>query len=280
MTTIDKKAMLVKLNISQWTARKHEKAVDKVVAKEYNADESAGRYNKSLINKDALKGIQRVANDARTYHYSRTLPWKDDGFRVLPSAIFFDYSQKMREFEDLFQLELQEFLNNYVLYINQAQIRLGSLFDQSNYPTCRDLTRKFNFETDITPFPTASDFRVDLNSAEVDRIKQSIEKNVDRAINDAQNDLYNRIAVAVGNMAERLADKDAIFRDSLVGNLRELVGLIPKLTLKDDLKLQDILNDIDAKLCDVDPQDLRDDKDLRTEKAKQAQDILDNLGFI
>jgi len=280
MTTIDKKAMLVKLNISQWTARKHEKAVDKVVAKEYNADESAGRYNKSLINKDALKGIQRVANDARTYHYSRTLPWKDDGFRVLPSAIFFDYSQKMREFEDLFQLELQEFLNNYVLYINQAQIRLGSLFDQSNYPTCRDLTRKFNFETDITPFPTASDFRVDLNSAEVDRIKQSIEKNVDRAINDAQNDLYNRIAVAVGNMAERLADKDAIFRDSLVGNLRELVGLIPKLTLKDDLKLQDILNDIDAKLCDVEPQDLRDDKDLRTEKAKQAQDILDNLGFI
>lgn len=280
MTTIDKKAMLVKLNISQWTARKHEKAVDKIVAKEYNADESAGRYNKSLINKDALKGIQRVANDARTYHYSRTLPWKDDGFRVLPSAIFFDYSQKMREFEDLFQLELQEFLNNYVLYINQAQIRLGSLFDQSNYPTCRDLTRKFNFETDITPFPTASDFRVDLNSAEVDRIKQSIEKNVDRAINDAQNDLYNRIAVAVGNMAERLADKDAIFRDSLVGNLRELVGLIPKLTLKDDLKLQDILNDIDAKLCDVEPQDLRDDKDLRTEKAKQAQDILDNLGFI
>jgi len=280
MTTIDKKAMLVKLNISQWTARKHEKAVDKVVAKEYNADESAGRYNKSLINKDALKGIQRVANDARTYHYSRTLPWKDDGFRVLPSAIFFDYSQKMREFEDLFQLELQEFLNNYVLYINQAQIRLGSLFDQSNYPTCRDLTRKFNFETDITPFPTASDFRVDLNSAEVDRIKQSIEKNVDRAINDAQNDLYNRIAVAVGNMAERLADKDAIFRDSLVGNLRELVELIPKLTLKDDLKLQDILNDIDAKLCDVEPQDLRDDKDLRTEKAKQAQDILDNLGFI
>jgi len=280
MTTIDKKAMLIKLNISQWTARKHEKAVDKVVAKEYNADESAGRYNKSLINKDALKGIQRVANDARTYHYSRTLPWKDDGFRVLPSAIFFDYSQKMREFEDLFQLELQEFLNNYVLYINQAQIRLGSLFDQSNYPTCRDLTRKFNFETDITPFPTASDFRVDLNSAEVDRIKQSIEKNVDRAINDAQNDLYNRIAVAVGNMAERLADKDAIFRDSLVGNLRELVELIPKLTLKDDLKLQDILNDIDAKLCDVEPQDLRDDKDLRTEKAKQAQDILDNLGFI
>lgn len=105
---LSEKAMLVKLSISQWTARKYDRKVSHEVNSQYGANADAGRYNKVLIAQEAIKKITKVANEARTFHYYQTLSWSDEGYRMLPAANFMDYSTKMREFRSKFETVVNE----------------------------------------------------------------------------------------------------------------------------------------------------------------------------
>jgi hypothetical protein len=136
------------------------------------------------------------------------------------------------------------------------------------------------------------DFRVDLGDDEVKRIRAEIEHDVKEATQVAMNDLWERLYQAVSHMAERLdgtakyrgikskraKTKDKRFRDSLVENLVDLVALIPKLNLTDDPKLEDIRRRIEKELTKFDPEDLREDKALRSKAKRSAEDILNAMG--
>ena len=89
MTTnnvLSTRAMLSGLTIRQWTARKLDKRVTAEVAATHGTDSHVGRYNKSLVAKESLAAIVAAANAARALHYARTLPWLDDGARILPAG--------------------------------------------------------------------------------------------------------------------------------------------------------------------------------------------------
>ena len=81
---ITEKAMLASLHIRQWAARKHDKAVSREVNTHYGSQADAGRFNKVLATKEALKEIQTVVSAARGFHLEQTLPWGERGERLLP----------------------------------------------------------------------------------------------------------------------------------------------------------------------------------------------------
>jgi hypothetical protein len=277
MKNINEKAMLVRLSISSWGARKFDRQATGTVETTYNAPD-AGRFNKLLISSDAIKAVSKTANAARTWHYENTLPWSDEGSRLLPSANFLKYSEKMRELKADFDAAVRLFVDRYHSLIQDAQHRLGQLFNLNDYPT--DIERKFNFEFNLSPMPVAADFRVNLQAEELEKIRADIEARADRSVQEAHADLYRRLTDTVKHMADKLADSDAIFRDSLIGNVCELCDLIPRLNVVEDEKLEEIRQTVFAKLCQIDPQTLRDEPDTRKETAKAATDILDALGSI
>ncbi|MDA3813714.1 MAG: hypothetical protein PF570_05610, partial [Candidatus Cloacimonetes bacterium] len=110
--SLNDKAMLVYLNISIWTARKYDKKISTEVENKYGADE-AGRYNKILIAKKNLSNIQKIISSARAFHYENTLPWSDNGGRLLPSANYFGYVKAIQCFKDDFEREVINFLRVY-----------------------------------------------------------------------------------------------------------------------------------------------------------------------
>ena len=65
MTNIQKSAVLVRLNISQWGGEKTDKAVSDEVATTKNAKDGAGRYVKKLIVGSQLKEISTLVGKAR-----------------------------------------------------------------------------------------------------------------------------------------------------------------------------------------------------------------------
>lgn len=272
-----KKAMLCRLSISQWTAKKHDKAVSAHVAAEYNADKAAGRYNKALIAKDAIDAVAKVANEARAYHYENTLPWKDDGSRILPAANFQRYSEGLRELRSRFDVAVSDFVSNYPGYIDDARARLNGLFKEEDYPKAWAIREKYSFEVEIDPLPTAPDFRVDLNAAEVDAIRQNVENRLNAGAETARRDLWSRLFDVVSKAAERLSDPGAIFRDSLIENARALVALLPALNLSNDSDLEAARGRVSAALCGYQPQNLRDDKEARKDTAAECNKILEDF---
>jgi hypothetical protein len=88
---ITERAMLAAVHISIWTAIKHDRKVSRDVADQNGAHQGAGRYNKQLLRgADKLDELRTLAGQIRQYFYKITLPWSDEGFRLLPSNFYFD----------------------------------------------------------------------------------------------------------------------------------------------------------------------------------------------
>ena len=274
--SLTEKTMLVYLNISAWTARKYDQRVSKEIEDKYNS-EDAGRYNKLLIARDSIKNIQRIVSEARTFHYENTLPWLDNGGRLLPAANYFDYVNAIQKFQDLYEKEVENFIRAYPALKSEAQHRLNSMFNEEDYPDILTLSTKYSFSTQVSPVPVADDFRVTLNEEEVEFIKTSIEKQVQESTESAMHDLWMRLFKVVQHMAERLSKEDNKFKNSLVNNINELCDLLPKLNITNDSELQTSVAEIKVKLTAYDPQTLRDNEDARNETAIEAQRILNKM---
>ena len=275
---IQSRAMLARLSISQWSGRKHDKTVTAHVQADYGASADAGRYNKLLVAADALKRVQSAGNAARITHYRFTLPWRDDGARILPSAAYLDYTSELRKCETDFWRAVDDLVAAYPALVDAARARLNGMFNEADYPAPSELRARYTWATGIDPMPDADDFRVGLSDDEVSRIRQDITDRTQAAVSQAMRDAWDRLYTAVSHMAGRLSDSDAVFRDSLIGNVRDSCALLPKLNLTDDPELERMRQAVESRLAGADPQDLRDDQRHRADVAQQARDIQAAMG--
>lgn len=273
---LQNKAMLANLTVRAWSARKRDKDVSKEVEKNHQAND-AGNFNKLLIDAKALKPIVALTSTLRNTHYMMTLPWGDNGDRLLPAKMYLDYVSKMRGLRDQFNVAVNDFCNNYPTYRQEARKRLGTLYNPEDYPDASIIRLKFSAGLSFLPVPEAKDFRVDLDAEEVAEIRKDIEAQVAKQQEAAVRDLWSRLREAVQHIYERLSDPKAVFRDSLIENAQTLVSLAAKLNINDDEILDRACTDIEHRLCAVPPQRLRDDAALRDTVARSANDILKSL---
>lgn len=273
-TNLNEKAMLVRLSVSQWTAKKYDKKVSSEVIQNNNATSKAGRFNKSLIAQEEINKINAIQQQARLYHYAVTLPWNDEGSRILPSVLYMEYSKKMREFRSEFEGIVSEFIGKYPELKEQAKTNLGNMFNEMDYPSVEKIKGKFAFGIDVYPMPIASDFRVELQADEVESIRKDIETKTKTILENSTKDLYNRLYKVVSHLADKLSVTDAIFRNSIISNICDLCNLLPALNITNDPKLEEIRKKIEERICDKNPDDFREDKEIRETTAKEASDIL------
>jgi hypothetical protein len=266
--------MLVRLSISQWSARKFDRKVTKKAVSEFNAKDTAGRFNKVLMTSPSLEKIQKLSAETRRDHYELTLPWFDDGSRILPSKMFFDYTQKIAKHRECFQEYVKEFIVDYPSLIESAKNFLGDMFSEDEYPDAKIIASKFDFDTFVFPIPSKYDFRVESLNGDLDKIKRDIESRVNNQVKEAAKDLWNRLYDAINTFVERLSDNNAVFRDSLIGNIQDLTGIIGKLNITNDENLTSVVDEIVNTLCGYSPESLRKIPSLRQSAADTGRKIL------
>src|SRR5215470_247730 len=123
--SLSSRAMLCSLSISMWSARKHDPDASEEIAVRHGAHADAGRYHKVLLPKEALAEIQKIVSEARQEHYFMTLPWDDDGYRVLPAAAYMDHVEKMRTLAKRFEAAVDILSREFLTLIEQAKTKLG-----------------------------------------------------------------------------------------------------------------------------------------------------------
>jgi len=272
---LQESALIVTLSVSQWTARRLDKKVTDKVNKQHHASKDAGRYNKLLVSKDRMDAIQKIVGSIRTYHYKQTLCWGDNNERLLTTENFFDYSSQMQKFQSDFEKEVAEFLKNYDKVITEAKRRLKRMFNKSDYPSKSEIQEKFGFDYKFFPVPD-SDLRVKLSKADVSKLQKKLEQEINSRISEAVKDIWERVREQLSKMKEKLKDKEAIFRDSLFENLKELIALIPKLNVTKDVNIARVCNEMAALVAD--PDDVRNNPSVRSDKAKEVDAVMKKFG--
>ena len=282
LNNIGDRAMLVGLQIKQFSPSKTDKQLNQELVAKHGQASDMTRVSRSLIGKEHLDALKSKAGAIRAEHYRRTLPWDADGSQILTQAGYAGYQEFIRTAKDEWDGLVQDFLDKWPDIVKDARAKLNGLFVESDYPSVNVLREKFGIRSTIRPVPTGDDFRVTLSENEVSAIRASIESDLADTVKTAMQSVWSQMRDVVSKMVERLkaynpqSPKDAPFRDSLVQNIRDLLDILPSLNLTDDPNVAQFAADM-GDLVKFDADELRDNAWKRDDTARRAQTILDNM---
>ncbi len=279
MTDLSERAMLASLTVKQWSGRKTDKKISKKVTEDHKAERNAGRWNKQLLTCGALENFKTVADQCRGVHYRYTLPWLWSGAQILPVKVFPDYNNEMTQLVMQAEEYVEDFIKVYPDAIKNAEKRLGDMFDINDYPDVTTLKSKFGIDREIMPIPTGADWRIELADTERQELATNTVEQLKKAEAKAMEELWHRAYHVVNHVVDRLDKPETIFRDSLIGNISEMVDLMGKLNIADDPKMEQIKQEMELRLAAQDPQAIRDDSKERTKVHKAAADILNRMPY-
>ena len=293
--SIASSAMLVELSISAWTARKLDKKVSTQVDLDKNTKTRVGNYNKNLLaGTGFLDTIQKYASSARNWHLTQTLPWSDNGLRLLPMSNFLAYKENLATLEKNYAALVDKFVVAYPNLVSAAAFQLGDLFDREEYPDVEKVARKFKFGVNYMPVPMAGDFRIDINEEAKSEIVASCEKAYADRLNNAMKDAWDRLHKVLLRMSDRLGldvvDSDVpeshgqvmkprVFKDTMLEEATELVDLLSHFNVAKDPMMEEARMDLARAIQHHDSTDLRQNMLAREAVKAKVDAILNKFSF-
>lgn len=278
-------AMLCEFTSSVWTARiLDRKESGKVVNGAGAKSKDAARVNKNLMcGRTELAEIAQLVTEARNYVYDNTLPWSDNGQRLLIGARFVNFDAKMEAYKMQFNMKVKEFLALYGTLITAQAMSLGDMFNRSDFPLASEIEHKFALSCEYAPVPTAGDLRVDVGNQAQDELRAKMDKLADKRVKQAMDDVNERFVAHLRRMADRLVtDTEAKtgepvnrrFTETLVSSAFELCDLVADYNLSGDPLLALARKTLEEALAGVTVETLRTDVGKRDDVRKTVTSIL------
>jgi len=275
------RAVLMRMSAGVPGKSRKDRKLSESVKSEHGLGQKSGAWVKTRFPDWALEPIEKVVNKAREYHAAVTLPF-DAGIGILPAPLIMEYGDRMRQFAGEFRnLVDSHFKAKYPEMIEWAKQEHNGTFDASDYPEIDEVMESFYFKTEPLPVPDAAHFEGTVKSLlGVD--SEGITMRVADAMQEAQRELMRRLIEPVKAMAVKLSEapkegKDCpVFRDTLIGNVKAIAELAPKLNIAGDAKIDAFVTEI-KHLARLDPDALRREPILRNNVAHESAAVLKKL---
>jgi len=270
-------AILVQLSTHGWTGKKKDKQLSTDTCVRQNADKDVIEAIINLVPPGVLKPIDVARGRAYRKHVELTLPYLDNGLRIIASDMFMDYREKMKP-SLAFHRKMVDGLDTVwpELIANKGK-RLGNLANKYRLPTLAEVKSRFYITYDIMAVPECTDFRFNVSDEEIAEIQTKAAETHNAAMKKAMTEVWMRLAELVGNVASTMSEKDKKFHDSLITKLKDLCAVLPKYNLTGDVDLENIRKEVSTKLANLDPEDLREIPNKRKQAAKDAEDVMSKI---
>jgi hypothetical protein len=217
MISIATAAMLGSINISVWEARKQDKkTADEVTQAKGARSKRAATVHKHLFSEcPALEAIKSLRGEVRQWFNTQTLPWDDNGRRLITTAQYLNVMGQAAKYEQRFNDLIQVFLRTYSTEISKQAFEMGALFDRAEYPPESEVAAKFRFSFAIEPVPESGDFRVDIANEAAQELREQYDKAMQARVATAVADAWDRVKTQVEWVRDRMAavlehDPDAV----------------------------------------------------------------------
>lgn len=271
---IFEKGCLVQLSISVWGGSAK---INEEIAKEALGSEWA-KARKLLVDREALKPVEKIRNSARQYLREKSLPFPIDGVMFIPFESVEKVDEKLKDLAWDFSLAVDSFQAGYENAVEVAKTVLGSLFDENDYP--QEIRRKFNFNWRF--FLMEAPGKNSLLSPElVAREQEKFLETMKEARELAVEALRVEFGQLVKNACEKLAPakegEKKIFRNSLVRNFGEFFETFKERNCFGDEELERLVEEARKVISGVEAEDLRQDEGLKQTIARGMGKIGEEL---
>lgn len=280
MSMIQSRALLANCSVKRWNPRVLDRKVTQQVKTQHGAADDSGDFRKALVEKAAIKALNTSGGKIRALHYSLTLPWDDEGARLLPSKTYQRYQDEMRilRYED--ERLRNDFVAIYPQLLAAAPGRLGTMFDPDDFPDVAELPSKFEVKLSFVPVPDAKDFRADVADEAAKDIREQIVAEQDAKFQGAMRDCFKRVESVVSRISSTLSKEEPRIFETLITNAQDIVKAMTELNISDDPKLNEFCESLDAML----PRNtaiLKADPELRKQIANDADALLAKMtGYV
>jgi len=247
-----------------------------------------GKFLKSKISKEHVDAIQANMSEFRTkVLYKLTTPWDHKGEYLLPVCFYKETMNLEREYSQKHESLVINFLNNWESYKVEAKQKLNGLFNPADYPSLEKVTKKFKWSINFQPVPASGNFKIELAEQETNELISKLAANNDQAVKNAMASVWQRVFDAVKSLSEKMketrtdktgSDVSPIFRNSIIENIKELIDILPGLNITNDPALIQAAADLLRDIANINPDVLRENKELRKETADKADTILNKIG--
>jgi hypothetical protein len=250
-------------------------------ARAFHADRELLTASKLILDtkNPAYRAVAAVRSEASGYWRTVTLPFPEAGIRLLPQNSLGLFATTMQAYRERLQEAAHELASQYDTMKSEAQRRLGTLFNASDYPTTLD--GLFDLEVTypaIEPPGYLMARHPDVYQAEQARVRKRFESAVELAEQAFATELQRLTA----HLAERLTGlhdgQPKVFRDSAVENLREFFERFRRLNIRSSPELDMLLEEAQQVITGIEPQQLRDSVRLRQMVARDFGQIQASVG--
>ena len=278
---------LVTLRTARWHGKIKDRQASKNAAKAVGAADEAYESHKFLLAgaDERLKKVHKCIDAARTAHYAMTLPWsvvginetgKRAGPRLLPNTLFMEYTAAVANAQAETEAALTEFETHYATDLQNAAKKLGSAFNQGEYPPVASIREHFGLHFDFVPIPKGQDFD-GLQGQQAQKLAEALNKRTRTMLENAMADAWKRLYETVDHAYDRLENSDKLFHYTLVDKLKEQSSMLKHLNATGDQRIEDIRNRVEKELACYDVKDIRKDDALRKQLAKSAGEIVSQM---
>lgn len=225
---ITRDAVIVRLSIGRYGGRVKSSRLSREAAELHGAEATAIDSAIRTLSKEDHAAIDHVVNEARGWWWSLTLPWEEDGRRLCPTTNYQKLVTRLSELKDKFHDEVVKLVDKHASIEAAARKRLGNLIDEAKFPTAQELQERYYWSVTEDVITNLRDVRLShVNGEQLKRIIEEREARVQQTIVEAQADVALRLAEVLERIVEKFGEDDPTFRDSLIGNVRDAVEVLP-----------------------------------------------------
>ena len=247
------------------------------------AAHKAVRVNKSLLPEcKQLAKIAAKSVDIRRFVERNSLPWSALGQRIMSTQGqgFLTFTAELNKRTEAFDKAVQEFVNAYPQEVQNARQSLGSLYNSEDYPPQWEIEKRYEARAIFSPVPRTDDFRLDISDDIAADMKARMEEDFQRTLKESNDKAWQRMKSVAEKALERLKEPGAIFRDSLIQNVEEVVDTMTSLNLTGDPAMFDIARDLKAAVSTHNVGTIRKDPIIRQQAADNVDAVLERMkGF-
>ena len=243
--------------------------------------------NKTILQSPEFDKLKSEDGHVKSYIRKRCLASVSSmfaaGFYPLPITLFESVDTSIENYRPIRQGLIEDFLSTYDRRVEEARSALKDLFNPLDYPLVEELRSGMQLKVRYITISTPEGLKG--ISQEVFRREQAKTREMWQEAQSAMSfGLREQCKALVDHMVERLTSspdgKPKVFRNSLVDNLQEFIGLFNDLNIAGDKDLEVLVEQLSQLTKGVDPDVLRKKEDVRVSTAAgflKIQEKLDTM---
>lgn len=265
------------------TQRKLSDAQTKQAADTFHAETDLVTASKKLIDtkNPTYRVLTALKSQVSSYWRSMTLPYPQEGIRLIKQSDVAAFEAKMREFKEQLAAAAANLQLEYESVKEAARQKLGDLFNAADYPPTLEGVFDIKWEY---PAVEAPNYLMNFNPELYEQEQRRIQGRFENAVLMAEQAFAERLQELVGHLIERLTDEPdgtkKKFQASAVENFKEFYDNFRHMNVRSNAQLETLIRQANDLVSGVEVKELRTNDEVRRNLSQQmatVQTALDNL---